>query len=81
MPKDVLLRALHGEHTEHAPWLPHIGTHPAQVLGVTAEDYLQDAELLARGAVLCAEKYGCDGIPLLDDPQMEAISLGCTPHW
>ncbi len=81
MSKDMLLRALHGERTERIPWLPHIGTHVAQLLGVTAERYLQDAELLARGAVLCAEKYGCDGIPLLDDPQMEAISLGCTPHW
>jgi uroporphyrinogen-III decarboxylase len=48
---------------------------------VSAERYLQDAELLARGAVLCAARYGCDGIPLLDDPQMEVISLGGVPHW
>ncbi len=81
MTKAHLLQALHGERTEHTPWLPHIGTHAAQLLDVSAEQYLQDAELLARGAVLCAERYKCDGIPLLDDPQMEAITLGCTPHW
>ena len=81
MTNDILLRALHGERTERTPWLPHIGTHAAQLLGVTAERYLQDADLLARGAVLCADRYACDGIPLLDDPQMEAISLGCTPRW
>ena len=81
MSKATLLQALRGEYTSSIPWLPHCGTHPAQLLGVTAEQYLQDADLLARGAVVCAEHYQCDGIPLLDDPQMEAISLGCTPHW
>jgi uroporphyrinogen decarboxylase len=81
MAKEQLLRALHGERTEVIPWLPHIGTHAAQLLGVSAEVYLQDAELLAQGALLCVERYHCDGIPLLDDPQMEAITLGCAPHW
>ena len=81
MAKELLIGALRGERVEQTPWLPHIGTHPAQLLGVSAERYLQDAELLARGAVLCAEHYRCDGIPLVDDPQLEAISLGCVPHW
>ena len=81
MAKDHLIRALRGGHVAQIPWLPHIGTHAAQLLGVSAQRYLQDAELLARGAVLCADRYQCDGIPLLDDPGMEAILLGCTPHW
>ncbi len=81
MAKELLIRALRGERVEPTPWLPHIGTHAAQLLDVSAERYLQDAELLARGAVLCSDHYRCDGIPLLDDPQMEAISLGCVPHW
>ena len=79
--KQELLRALHGEQVVRTPWLPHSGTHAAQLLGVSAERYLQDAELLARGAVLVADRYQCDGVPLVDDPQLEAISLGCTPHW
>jgi uroporphyrinogen-III decarboxylase len=79
--KELLVRALRGKSVEQTPWLPHIGTHAAQLLGVSAERYLQDAELLARGAILCADRYSCDGIPLLDDPQMEAVSLGCTLHW
>lgn len=81
MAKDLLIRALRGERVKQTPWLPHIGTHAAQLLGVSAERYLQDAGLLASGAVLCADRYNCDGIPLLDDPQMEAIGLGCVPHW
>src|SRR5437667_9105856 len=81
MAKELLIGALRGERVEQTPWLPHIGTHAAQLLGVSAERYLQDAELLARGAVLCSDHYRCDGIPLLDDPQMEAIALGCVPHW
>lgn len=81
MSKETLLQALHGERTSVIPWLPHIGTHAAQLLSVTAEQYLQDVDLLARGAVACAERYECDGIPLLDDPQMEAMTLGCTARW
>ncbi len=81
MAKELLIQALRGEQVERTPWLPHIGTHAAQLLGVSAERYLQDAELLASGAVLCADHYSCDGIPLIDDPQMEAISLGCVARW
>src|SRR5207237_10647011 len=81
MVKELLIRALRGEHVEQTPWLPHIGTHAAQLLECSAERYVQDAWLVARGAIVCADHYCCDGIPLLDDPQMEAISLGCVPHW
>jgi uroporphyrinogen-III decarboxylase len=81
MAKDLLIRALRGEWVAKTPWLPHIGTHAAQLLGVSAERYLQDTELLTRGMLLCADRYHCDGIPLLDDPSMEATTLGCTAHW
>src|SRR5256885_14759972 len=81
MAKELLIRALRGERVEQTPWLPHIGTHAAQLLDVSAERYLQDADLLARGTILCADHYRCDGIPLLDDPQMEGIALGCVAHW
>lgn len=81
MAKDLLIRALRGKQVEQTPWLPHSGTHAAQLLGVSAEHYLQNAELLARGAILCADRYQCDGVPLVDDPQLEALSLGCIAHW
>ena len=57
MVKELLIRALRGERVEQTPWLPHIGTHAAQLLDVSAERYLQDAELLARGAILCSDHY------------------------
>src|SRR5579864_3849475 len=81
MAKELLMRALRGEPVAQTPWLPHIGTHAAQLLGVSAERYLQDAELLIKGALLCADRYRCDGIPLCDDPSIEAMTLGCTAHW
>ena len=81
MPKENLLAALLGSQVKQTPWLPHIGTLAAQLLDVSAERYLQEAELLAKGALLCVDRYQCDGIPLVDDPQIEAISLGCLPHW
>jgi len=81
MAKGLLIQALRGEQVISTPWLPHIGTHAAQLLGVSAQQYLQDAELLARGALLCTDRYRCDGIPLLDDPSVEAMALGCMPHW
>ena len=81
MTKELLIRALHGKQVAQVPWLPHIGTHAAQLLNVSVQHYLQDAELLAKGALLCVDRYHCDGIPILDDPTMEAVSLGCTPHW
>lgn len=81
MAKDLLIRALRGERVAQTPWLPHIGTHAAQLLDVSAERYLQDTELMTRGMLLCADRYHCDGIPLLDDPSMEATTLGCTAHW
>ena len=81
MAKGLLIDVLRGGRVAQIPWLPHIGTHAAQLLGVSAEHYLQDADLLARGAVLCADRYRCDGIPLLDDPALEAMALGCTAHW
>src|SRR3989442_263414 len=81
MTKELLIQALRGEQIERTPWLPHIGTHAAQLLGVSAERYLQDAELLVRGAVLWGDHYGCEGFPLIDNPKREAISLGCVAHW
>ena len=43
MAKELLIHALRGERVEQTPWLPHIGTHAAQLLDVSAERYLQDA--------------------------------------
>lgn len=77
----ALLRALRGEWTERVPFVPYSGTWPARLLGVGANRYLRDPALLADGAVRLAADFGADGVPLMTDPQMEAISLGCKAHW
>lgn len=76
-----LLRALRGAWTEHIPFLPYTGTWPARLLDVPADRYLQDPVVLANGVVRFAVTFGADGVPLMTDPQMEAISLGCKAHW
>jgi len=80
-PDHLLLRALRGEWTEHIPFVPYNGTWPAHLLGVTADRYLRDAGLLAAGALRLAVEFGADGVSLMTDPQMEALSLGCKPRW
>lgn len=77
----VLLQALRGAWTERVPFLPYTGTWPARLVEAPADRYLQDPMLLADGAVRFARTFGADGVLLMADPQMEAISLGCKAHW
>lgn len=38
--KSLLLKALRGEATERAPWVPFVGVHGGALIGVDAEAYL-----------------------------------------
>jgi uroporphyrinogen decarboxylase len=79
--KEILLKALHNEPTPRPAWLPFVGVHGAQLLGVSASDYLQSAELLVKGLKRAQELYRPDGLPLIFDLQMEAELLGCKLQW
>jgi MtaA/CmuA family methyltransferase len=81
MSKQLLLDALKGETTLKAPWLPYAGTNCAFLINETAENYLKDPKLIAKGIVEAAEKYHADGIPLSFDLSMEAETLGCKLKW
>ena len=81
MAKQKLIDAIRGKRTENAPWVPYSGVHCAFLINESADKYLQDPELLAKGLVTTAEKYRADGIPLVFDLSVEANSLGCELEW
>lgn len=81
MAKQKLIDAIRGKRTENAPWVPYAGVHCAFLINESADKYLQDPELLAKGLITTAEKYKADGIPLVFDLSVEAHSLGCDLEW
>jgi MtaA/CmuA family methyltransferase len=81
MGKQDVIDAVRGLPTERVPWVPYAGVHCAFLIGEPADRYLQDPELIAKGVVYAAQRYKADGIPLLFDLTVEAISLGCGHKW
>lgn len=81
MSKQLLLDALHGKRTARAPWFPYVGVHGAFLIGETAENYLKDPALMAKGVANAAKRYRVDAIPLLFDLSVEANALGCDLRW
>lgn len=79
--KELLLRALRNETTPRPAWLPFVGSHGARMIGVSAADYLQSADLIEKGLLKAAELYRPDGLPVCFDLQVEAEALGCELKW
>jgi uroporphyrinogen-III decarboxylase len=79
--KELLLKALAGEETTRPAWLPFVGCHGGFLIGETATDYLQSADLLVEGLKKAKELYRPDGLPVMFDLQVEAEILGCRLHW
>ncbi len=79
--KELLLKALRGEKTTRPAWLPFVGCHGGFLIGKTAAEYLQSAELLVAGLMKAKELYNPDGLPVMFDLQVEAEILGCGLHW
>lgn len=81
MGKQDVIDAVKGLPTEKVPWVPYSGVHSAYLIGEPADKYLKDPELIAKGVIFAAERYKADGIPLLFDLTVEAISMGCEHKW
>lgn len=81
MGKQDVINAVKGLPTEKVPWVPYAGVHCAHMINEPANKYLQDPELMAKGVMFTAERYKADGIPLLFDLTVEAISMGCDHKW
>jgi len=81
MGKKDVIDAVKGLPTQKVPWVPYSGVHSAFLIGEPADKYLKDADLIAKGVTYAAQRYKADGIPLLFDLTVEAISLGCDHKW
>ncbi len=79
--KELLFAALRNQPTPRPAWVPFVGVHGAQLIGVTATEYLKSADLLVKGLTKAHELYKPDGLPIVFDLQMEAELLGCQLHW
>ncbi|MGC8604267.1 MAG: uroporphyrinogen decarboxylase family protein [Desulfomonilaceae bacterium] len=81
MGKQHVISAAKGLATDKVPWVPYSGVHSAFLIGESADKFLQDPNLIAKGVVFAAQRYKADGIPLLFDLTVEAISMGCNYKW
>jgi uroporphyrinogen decarboxylase len=81
MGKQDVINAVKGLPTEKVPWVPYAGVHCAYMINEPADKYLQDPDLIAKGVIFAAERYKADGIPIMFDLTVEAISMGCEHKW
>jgi len=81
MGKQDVIDAVKGLPTQKVPWVPYSGVHSAFLIKEPADKYLQNPDLMAKGVIFAAERYKADGIPLLFDLTVEAISMGCEHKW
>ena len=79
--KQLVLDALQNREVERAPWVPFIGCHAGSLIGVSADDYFQNSDLMVQGVTKAFELYHPDGLPALFDLQLEAEALGCELKW
>jgi uroporphyrinogen decarboxylase len=79
--KHLLFDALRGKTTSRPAWVPFVGVHGGQLIGVTATEYLTSADRLVEGLTAAVERYRPDGLPVVFDVQIEAEVLGCELNW
>ncbi len=81
MKRERIKRAFACESNTRAPWVPFVGVHAAQLIGVDAQTYLRSKDLMLKGINRAIDLYDPDGIPVSFDLQMEAEVLGCDLVW
>ncbi|MDR3552956.1 MAG: uroporphyrinogen decarboxylase family protein [Clostridia bacterium] len=79
--RELVMNAIYNKKTPRVPWVPFVGCHAAKLIGVNAEEYFKDADLIVKGVTKAIEQYRPDGIPALFDLQLEAEAMGCRLKW
>lgn len=77
----LVRKAMAREEVDRIPWVPFVGVHAGEMLGLTASEYLQSADHIVDGVGLAIDCYQPDGIPVVFDLQIEAEALGCSLAW
>ncbi len=78
---ELIKKAMQLEEVERIPWVPFVGSHAGELLGMTATEYLKSADNIVKGVNKAIELYNPDGIPVVFDLQIEAEALGCKLAW
>lgn len=77
----LLEKAFRLEEVQRVPWVPFVGVHGGELMGVDAEAYLKSSKHIVDGISKAIELYRPDGIPVAFDLQIEAEILGCNLAW
>ncbi len=78
---NLIKKAMTLQSVDRIPWVPFVGCHAGQLLGLTAEQYLKSTENIVNGVNKAINLYNPDGIPVAFDLQIEAEALGCKLAW
>lgn len=77
----LIAKAFRLEEVERIPWVPFVGAHAGELLGMTATEFLKSTDNIVNGVNKSIELYKPDGIPVAFDLQIEAEALGCKLSW
>lgn len=79
--KELVISAIERKQVDRIPWVPFCGVHGGKLIGVTATDYLKNANNIVKGIDKAVELYKPDGVPVAFDLQIEAETFGCELSW
>ena len=79
--REIIRKAFRLESLPRIPWVPFVGIHGGNLIGVSAEEYLKSSDNIVSGIERAIELYNPDGIPVTFDLQIEAEALGCKMAW
>ena len=77
----LIKQAMKLEKVERIPWVPFVGAHAGNLIGLTATEFLQSSDKIVEGVNKAIELYNPDGVPVAFDLQIEAEALGCKLAW
>lgn len=77
----LISKAMRLEEVSRIPWVPFVGSHAGELLGLTATDFLKSTDSIVNGVNRAIELYNPDGIPVAFDLQIEAEAMGCKLAW
>lgn len=78
---ELIQAAMNRQEVDRIPWVPFVGSHAGELLGLDATTYFKSEKHIVDGAELAIRKYHPDGIPVTFDLQIEAEVLGCEIKW
>lgn len=79
--KEKIIKLLNKETIDSIPWVPFSGVHSGKLKGYTAQEFLQNKDILVESVLEVNKIYQPDGLPVIFDLQIEAEILDCELLW